>query len=87
MSLPLQFGFLDYGKVNVSAGAISIKLFTAVICKIFVISSSVRPFQAFSALPVNIRLGWKGLPGTNTGSLRKSVNYGRKKFYRIGSLV
>ncbi len=30
------------------------------------------------ALPTNIRLGWKGLPGTNT------VNYVRKKFYIIG---
>ncbi len=26
------------------------------------------------------RLGWKGLPGTNTSLLRKSVNYGRKSF-------
>jgi hypothetical protein len=33
------------------------------------------------ALPENIRLGWRGLPGTNTSLLRKSVNYGRKKFY------
>ena len=28
----------------------------------------------------NARLGWKGLPGTNT---RKFVNYGQKKFYNI----
>ncbi len=35
------------------------------------------------ALPTDIRLGWKGLPWTNTSLLRKSVNYGRKKFYRI----
>jgi len=47
--------------------------------RIFVISYSVCPWQAqlnlmfageagayFQALPANIRLGWKGLPGTNT---------------------
>ncbi len=38
-----------------------------------------------SALPANIRLGRKGLSGDIHSSLsRKSVNYGRKKFYRIG---
>jgi hypothetical protein len=31
------------------------------------------------ALPANIRLGWKGLPGTNTLAF-----YGRKKFYNTG---
>jgi hypothetical protein len=36
------------------------------------------------ALPANIRLGWKGLAGTNTSLLRKSVNYDRKKFYSTG---
>jgi hypothetical protein len=36
------------------------------------------------ALPSNIRLGWKGLQGTNTRSLlRTFVNYGLKKFYNI----
>jgi len=31
--------------------------------------------------PQNIELGWKGLPGTKHSSLlRKSVNYGHKKF-------
>jgi hypothetical protein len=35
-------------------------------------------------LPANIRQGWKGLPGTNTSFLQKSVNYGQKKFYNIG---
>ncbi len=35
-------------------------------------------------LPANIRLGWKGLLGTNTGLLRKSVNYISKKFDNIG---
>jgi hypothetical protein len=35
-------------------------------------------------LPTNTRLGWKGLPGTNTSLLRKSVNYGRNKFYSTG---
>jgi hypothetical protein len=33
------------------------------------------------ALPANIRLGWKGLPGTNASLLRKFVNNVRKKFY------
>jgi hypothetical protein len=37
------------------------------------------------ALPTNIRLGWKGLPGTNT--LQKSVNYVSKKFYSTGPLL
>jgi hypothetical protein len=37
------------------------------------------------ALPANIILGWKGLPGTNTAAyLQKSVNYGHKKFYSAG---
>jgi hypothetical protein len=37
------------------------------------------------ALTTNIRLGWKGLPGTNTPAYyEKSVNYGCKKLYRIG---
>ncbi len=37
-------------------------------------------------LPTNIRLGWKGLPGTNTiiAYFKKSVNYGRKKFDKTG---
>ncbi len=33
------------------------------------------------ASPTNIRLGWKGFPEANTSFLRKSVNYGHKKFY------
>jgi hypothetical protein len=36
------------------------------------------------ASPANIELGWKGLSGTNTSLLRKSVNYSRKKFHMIG---
>jgi hypothetical protein len=36
--------------------------------------------QVGSALPANIRLVLKGLLGTNTKLLRKSVNYSRKKF-------
>jgi len=37
------------------------------------------------ALPANIRLGWKGLPGTNILAFyNKSVNYGHKKFYSAG---
>jgi hypothetical protein len=32
-------------------------------------------------LLANIRLGWKGLPGTNAlAYLKKIVTYGRKKF-------
>jgi len=31
-------------------------------------------------LPANIRLGWKGLPGTSTSLLLKSVNYAVKRF-------
>jgi hypothetical protein len=34
------------------------------------------------ALPTNIRLCWKGLPGTYTQAYHE--NYGRKKFCRIG---
>jgi hypothetical protein len=41
-----------------SLGANVIKLFTMVIFIIFMIVAL--------ALPTNIRLGWKGLPGTNT---------------------
>ncbi len=37
------------------------------------------------ALLVNIRLGWKGLPGTNTLAYNKNfVSYDRKKVYNIG---
>jgi len=36
------------------------------------------------ALPANVRLDWKGLPWTKTSILRKSVNYGQKRFYNIG---
>jgi hypothetical protein len=36
-------------------------------------------------LPIKTRLGWKGLPGTNTLALLiKIENYDRKKFYKIG---
>ncbi len=38
------------------------------------------------AFPTNIRLGWKGLRRTNS-LLRKSINNGCKKFYRIGPNV
>jgi hypothetical protein len=37
----------------------------------------------FLALLANIRLGWKGLPGTNT--LGTFLNYGRKKSHNIGT--
>jgi hypothetical protein len=40
------------------------KTFLSVIYGFFV--KSVCPWQAFPALPTNIRLDWKGLPGTNT---------------------
>ncbi len=45
-----------------------------------------KPFQLSlmfvgKAIHGNIRLGWRGLPGTNTSLLRKSENYGHKKFY------
>jgi hypothetical protein len=36
------------------------------------------------ALPCNIRLGWKGLPGTNTGFLRTFLNKSSKPFNDIG---
>jgi len=39
------------------------------------------------ALPTNTRLGWKGLPGTNTLAYYKSVNYGRNKFYDTAPLT
>jgi len=36
-------------------------------------------------LPTNIRLGWKGLPGTSAlPYYKKVVTYGRKEFYNIG---
>ncbi len=34
------------------------------------------------ALQVNIRLGWKGLPGTNALAYMKAIRYSRKMFYR-----
>jgi hypothetical protein len=46
-------------RMSVNTGANPIKLFTVVIYGFFVISTS-------PALPINIRLYWKGLPGTNT---------------------
>ncbi len=37
------------------------------------------------ALPANIRLGWKSLPGTNTlAYYENQINYGRNKFYSAG---
>jgi hypothetical protein len=38
------------------------------------------------ALPSNIRLGWRGLSGTNTSLLRTFINYDCKKFYNVGPL-
>jgi hypothetical protein len=37
-----------------------------------------------AALLTNIRLRWKGLPGTTTILIRTFVNCGQKKLYRIG---
>jgi hypothetical protein len=37
------------------------------------------------ASPANIKLGWKGLQGTN--ALAYSVNYRQKKFYNIGPWI
>jgi hypothetical protein len=37
------------------------------------------------ALPANIRLGGKGLLGTNTSLLQKSINYGDKSFIEPAS--
>ncbi len=45
---------------------------------------SEAPFRLLAS-PTNIGLGRKCLKGTNTSLLRKFVNYGRKKFCRIGS--
>jgi hypothetical protein len=42
-----------------------------------------EPSFRYVALPTNIRLGWKSLPGTNSSLLRKFVNYVRKTFYNI----
>ena len=40
------------------------------------------------ALPANIRLGWEGVPGTNTlAYYKKSVNYGHTKFDSTGPIV
>jgi hypothetical protein len=36
------------------------------------------------ALPANIRLGWKGLPGTNTLAYYKNPQITDKTFYNIG---
>ncbi len=41
--------------------------------QIFVLSLSACPWQAFPALPANIRIGWKGLLGTNTLAYCKNL--------------
>ncbi len=50
---------------------------------------SVAPIKgSLLALPTNSRLGWKGLPGTNSLAYNgKSVNYGRNKFHDTGPLT
>ncbi len=55
-----------------------VKLFTVVIYEFSLYARVLVP------VPANIRLGWKGLKGTNTGLLPKFVNCDRKKFCRIG---
>jgi hypothetical protein len=54
----------------------------------FVSGKPLQPSLMFAvkvvALPTNIKLGWKGLPGTSTSLLQKSVNYGCKSFYSTG---
>jgi hypothetical protein len=39
------------------------------------------------ALPTNIRLGWKSLPGANTLAFHENSQLSRKKFYNIGYRV
>jgi hypothetical protein len=36
------------------------------------------------ALPTNNRMGWKGLPETNTPAYYKKIVYWHKEFYNIG---
>ncbi len=38
-------------------------------------------FVRLLALPINIRLSWESLPGTNTQLLLRFINYTSKKFY------
>jgi hypothetical protein len=45
---------------------------------------SGAPLGQAPALPAKIRLDRKGLPGTNTSLLRKSVNYGQKSSMTYG---
>ncbi len=50
-------------------------------CIIKHISAVINGFRnKLEHLYLNTRLGWKGLPGTNT----LAVNYGRNKFYDTG---
>jgi hypothetical protein len=76
-----------------------LKLFTTVIDECSLNKSVIlgRPFQLnlmfvgknkngslrLLAIPINIRLGFKSLPGTNT-VVKTSVNYGHKKFTTFG---
>jgi hypothetical protein len=52
---------------------------------VFVPEKPLQPSLLFAvkvvALPTNIKLGWKGLPGTSTSLLQKYVNYGYKMLY------
>ncbi len=55
----------DIGTDQTGLGPVYYKTFYGRILRIFVISCSVCPWQAFPALPANIRQGWKSMPGTN----------------------
>jgi hypothetical protein len=47
--------------------------------------SGVTPLGSLLALPINIRLGWKGLPGTNTLTYNKKLEImGVESFITLG---
>ncbi len=70
-----QINFYDSQKIiAVAPGACIIKLFTAVIYGLC---------NKLACLSLNTKLGWKGLPWTNT--LTETVKYGSNKFYDTGS--
>jgi hypothetical protein len=44
---------------------------------------SVLLLDRLLALLANFKLGWKGLPGTNTVAFYYLYNYGREKFFNF----
>ncbi len=71
-----------YLAIKTTPGANHIKLFTAYPSEApEKCSIQGRPL----GLPANIRLGCKGLPGTSTSLLLKSVNYAVKRFIGLAS--